>query len=177
MGFFAKMIFFVQLAYEETKILWLFKVGDFIQRDRAKMIQLAYECTEDKDDVDNHEHFNCSETICLKCFGYTKNCEQQQQQTFGILLVMLLKILTRTRKTVTRIVILPGTLSGGTRKLGKGNDQHFWKKKEAGKRFNQLRWNPFSPQVSRRKLERIRSTSETIFHLIQDTMTNMPAGK
>ena len=83
------------------------------------MIQLAYECTEDKDNVDNHEHFNCSETVCLKCFGYTKNCEQQQQQTFGILLVMLLKILTRTRKTVTRIVILPGTLSGGTRKLGK----------------------------------------------------------
>ena len=82
-------------------------------------VQLAYECTEDKDDVDNHEHFNCSETVCLKCFGYTKNCEQQQQQTFGILLVMLLKILTRTRKTVTRIVILPGTLSGGTRKLGK----------------------------------------------------------
>ena len=36
---------------------------------------------------------------------------------FGILLVMLLKMLTRTRKTVTRIVILPGTLSGGTRKL------------------------------------------------------------
>ena len=36
---------------------------------------------------------------------------------FGILLVMLLKMLTRQRKTVTRMVILPGTLSGGTRKL------------------------------------------------------------
>ena len=36
-----------------------------------------------------------------------------------MLLVMLLKMLTRTRKTVTRIVILPGTLSGGTRKLRK----------------------------------------------------------
>ena len=62
---------------------------------------------------------------------------------------MLLKILTRTRKTVTRIVILPGTLSGGTRKLGKnlinffektrklGKDLinfFFKKKKEAGKR-------------------------------------------
>ena len=35
----------------------------------------------------------------------------------GMLLVMLLKILTRTRKTVTRIVMRPGTLSGGTRKL------------------------------------------------------------
>ena len=51
----------------------------------------------------------------------------------GILLVMLLNMLTRQRKTVTltkvikgtagatqtptRIVILPGTLSGGTRKL------------------------------------------------------------
>ena len=35
----------------------------------------------------------------------------------GMLLVMLLKMLTRTRKTVTRMVILPGTLSGGTRKL------------------------------------------------------------
>ena len=35
----------------------------------------------------------------------------------GMLLVMLLKMLTSTRKTVTRIVILPGTLSGGTRKL------------------------------------------------------------
>ena len=39
--------------------------------------------------------------------------------TLGMLLVMLLKILTRTRNTVTRIVILPGTLSGGTRKLKK----------------------------------------------------------
>ena len=35
----------------------------------------------------------------------------------GILLVMLLKMLTRHRKTVTRMVIRPGTLSGGTRKL------------------------------------------------------------
>ena len=35
----------------------------------------------------------------------------------GMLLVMLLKILTRTRKTVTRMVMRPGTLSGGTRKL------------------------------------------------------------
>ena len=35
----------------------------------------------------------------------------------GMLLVMLLKMLTRQRKKVTRIVILPGTLSGGTRKL------------------------------------------------------------
>ena len=35
----------------------------------------------------------------------------------GILLVMLLKMLTRQRNTVTRMVILPGTLSGGTRKL------------------------------------------------------------
>ena len=122
------------------------------------MIQLAYECTEDKDDVDNHEHFNCSETICLKCFGYTKNREQQQQ-TFGILLVMLLKILTRTRKTVTRIVILPGTLSGGTRKLGKDLINYFLKKKmEAEKRIYQLCWNPFSPQESQGKLERIRST-------------------
>ena len=36
---------------------------------------------------------------------------------FGMLFVMLLKMLTRQRKTVTRIVILPGTLSGGTKKL------------------------------------------------------------
>ena len=35
----------------------------------------------------------------------------------GILLVMLLKMLTRQRKTVTRMVMRPGTLSGGTRKL------------------------------------------------------------
>ena len=35
----------------------------------------------------------------------------------GMLLVMLLKMLTRTRKTVTRMVMRPGTLSGGTRKL------------------------------------------------------------
>ena len=35
----------------------------------------------------------------------------------GMLFVMLLKMLTRQRKTVTRIVILPGTLSGGTKKL------------------------------------------------------------
>ena len=96
-----------------------------------------------------------------------------QQQTFGILLVMLLKILTRTRKTVTRIVILPGTLSGGTRKLGKnlinflkkqGNWERIWltfffeKRRKLEKGINQLCWNPFSPQGSRRKLERIRST-------------------
>ena len=36
---------------------------------------------------------------------------------FGMLFVMLLKMLTRQRKTVTRIVILPGTLSGVTKKL------------------------------------------------------------
>ena len=36
---------------------------------------------------------------------------------FGILLVMLLKMLTRHRNTVTRMVIRPGTDSGGTRKL------------------------------------------------------------
>ena len=100
-------------------------------------VQLAYECTEDKDDVDNHEHFNGSETICLKCFGYTNNCEQQQQ-TFGILLVMLLKILTRTRKTVTRIVILPGTLSGGTRKLGRNLINFFEKRRKLEKGINQL---------------------------------------
>ena len=47
---------------------------------------------------------------------------------------MLLKILTRTRKTVTRIVILPGTLSGGTRKLGEDFINFFERKKEAGKR-------------------------------------------
>ena len=36
---------------------------------------------------------------------------------FGMLLVMVLKMLTRTRNTVTRSVIRPGTISGGTRKL------------------------------------------------------------
>ena len=35
----------------------------------------------------------------------------------GMLLVILLKMLTRQRKTVTRMVILPGMLSGGTKKL------------------------------------------------------------
>ena len=35
----------------------------------------------------------------------------------GMLLVRLLKMLTRTRKTVTRTSIRPGTLSGGTKKL------------------------------------------------------------
>ena len=45
-------------------------------------------------------------------------------KTLGMLLVMLLKMLTRTRKTVTRMVILPGTLSGGTRKLKKEINQN-----------------------------------------------------
>ena len=36
---------------------------------------------------------------------------------FGILVVIVLKILTSTRNTVTSSVILPGTISGGTRKL------------------------------------------------------------
>ena len=36
---------------------------------------------------------------------------------FGILVVIVLKILTNTRKTVTKRVIRPGTISAGTRKL------------------------------------------------------------
>ena len=141
-------------------------------------VQLAYECTEDKDNVDNHEHFNCSETVCLKCFGYTKNCEQQQQQTFGILLVMLLKILTRTRKTVTRIVILPGTLSGGTRKLGKDLINYFLKKRwKLRKEFINFVETLFTSRITRKAGKDKINFSETIFHLIQDTMTNMPAGK
>ena len=36
--------------------------------------------------------------------------------TFGIFVVIVLKIFTRTRKTVIRRVILPGTMSGGIRK-------------------------------------------------------------
>ena len=35
----------------------------------------------------------------------------------GILVVIVLKILTKTRKTVTKRVIRPGTISAGTRKL------------------------------------------------------------
>ena len=35
----------------------------------------------------------------------------------GMLVVIVLKILTKTRKTVTSSVILPGTISGGTKKL------------------------------------------------------------
>ena len=35
---------------------------------------------------------------------------------FGMLVVMVLNMLTRTRKTVIRSVILPGTMSGGMRK-------------------------------------------------------------
>ena len=37
--------------------------------------------------------------------------------TLGELLVMLLKMLINTRKRVTSRVILPGTISGGIRKL------------------------------------------------------------
>ena len=36
---------------------------------------------------------------------------------FGIFVVIVLKILIRTRKTVTSSAIRPGTISGGTRKL------------------------------------------------------------
>ena len=36
---------------------------------------------------------------------------------FGMLVVIVLKMLTKTRNTVTRRVILPGTMSGGTKKL------------------------------------------------------------
>ena len=35
----------------------------------------------------------------------------------GILVVMVLKMLTSTRKTVTKSVMRPGTISGGTKKL------------------------------------------------------------
>ena len=85
---------------------------------------LAYERTEDKDDVDDHEHLNGSETISLEICNVCTKIEILRElrffflvKTLGMLLVMLLKMLTRTRKTVTRMVILPGTLSGGTRKL------------------------------------------------------------
>jgi hypothetical protein len=37
--------------------------------------------------------------------------------TFGELLVMLVKMLIKTRKRVTNKVILPGTISGGIKKL------------------------------------------------------------
>ena len=47
----------------------------------------------------------------------TKDSMAVRPSARGILLVILLKMLTRTRKTVTRMVILPGTLSGGTKKL------------------------------------------------------------
>ena len=46
-----------------------------------------------------------------------KKCLPVNPSAFGILVVIVLKILTSTRKTVTRSVILPGTISGGTRKL------------------------------------------------------------
>ena len=36
---------------------------------------------------------------------------------FGVLVVTVLKMLTRTRKRVTRSAILPGMMSGGTTKL------------------------------------------------------------
>ena len=36
---------------------------------------------------------------------------------FGMLVVMVLKMLTRTRNTVMIRAILPGTISGGMRKL------------------------------------------------------------
>ena len=36
---------------------------------------------------------------------------------FGVMAVTLLKMLMRTRKRVTRRAILPGTTSGGIRKL------------------------------------------------------------
>ena len=36
---------------------------------------------------------------------------------FGMFVVIVLKMLMRTRKTVTNSAILPGTISGGTRKL------------------------------------------------------------
>ena len=36
---------------------------------------------------------------------------------FGIFVVIVLKMLIRTRKTVTSNAIRPGTMSGGTRKL------------------------------------------------------------
>ena len=36
---------------------------------------------------------------------------------FGMLVVMVLNILTNTRKTVTKSVMRPGTISAGTRKL------------------------------------------------------------
>ena len=86
---------------------------------------LANECAEDEDDVDDHEHLNGSEPISL--VGRVKDYSKfilRDLKTLGMLLVMLLKMLTRTRKTVTRMVILPGTLSGGTRKLKQEMNQN-----------------------------------------------------
>ena len=194
MGFFAKMIFFVQLAYEETKILWLFKVSDIIHRDRAKTIQLAYECTEDKDNVDNHEHFNCSETVCLKCFGW-KFWQTTNSTTTDLWDITgdAVEDINKNKKDCDKNCHPAGNALRWHKETRKEFDQLFLKKqgnweriwltfffekrRKLEKKINQLCWNPFSPQGSRRKLERIRSTSETIFHLIQDTMTNMPAGK
>ena len=87
-----------------------------------------------------------------------------------MLLVMLLKMLTRTRKTVTRIVILPGTLSGGTRKLRKDKGfSTFWVELK-----NSLHAMPYN-----RKGTFWQDKSSILFcdDLIHETMTNMPAGK
>ena len=91
---------------------------------------------------------------------------------------MLLMILTRTRKTVTRIVILPGTLSGGTRKLGKDLINYFLKKRwKLRKEFINFVETLFHLKNQEKAGKDKINFSGTIFHLIQDTMTNMPAGK
>ena len=41
---------------------------------------------------------------------------------FGVLVVTVLKMLTSTRKSVTKRAIRPGMMSGGTTKLGKRSD-------------------------------------------------------
>ena len=48
--------------------------------------------------------------ITLRKFHYIPSA-------FGIFVVIVLKMLIRTRKTVTSNAIRPGTISGGTRKL------------------------------------------------------------
>ena len=153
----------------------LFKVGDITHRDRAKMIQLAYECTEDKDNVDNHEHFNCSETVCLKCFGW-KFWQTTNSTTTDLWDITgdAVEDINKNKKDCDKNCHPAGNALRWHKETGKEFDQLFWKKqgkweriwltfflekrRKLEKGINQLCWNPFSPQGSRRKLERIRST-------------------
>ena len=76
----------------------------------------TYQSSEHKEYAGQHPDLYGSHA-CNKKVISKHRCEVTSPSALGVLVVMLLKMLTRTRKSVMRRAIRPGMTSGGTTKL------------------------------------------------------------